>query len=113
ILIPTLFSQAEDGIRDRNVTGVQTCALPIYRHIADLTERAQRDGDAAGEVRGQLLTALIADGADDDMVGIVVRRQFGPAWPDERSEERRVGKEGSTRWGRGAGQEKKEGDSQL
>src|SRR5699024_11631611 len=22
--------QAEDGIRDRNVTGVQTCALPIY-----------------------------------------------------------------------------------
>src|SRR5699024_12133249 len=25
------FFQAEDGIRDRNVTGVQTCALPIYR----------------------------------------------------------------------------------
>src|SRR5699024_3023247 len=24
------FFQAEDGIRDRNVTGVQTCALPIY-----------------------------------------------------------------------------------
>src|SRR5699024_12030087 len=24
-----LFFQAEDGIRDRNVTGVQTCALPI------------------------------------------------------------------------------------
>src|SRR5450830_1980180 len=23
--------QAEDGIRDRNVTGVQTCALPILR----------------------------------------------------------------------------------
>src|SRR5699024_48836 len=23
-------SQAEDGIRDRNVTGVQTCALPIF-----------------------------------------------------------------------------------
>src|SRR5699024_11814815 len=23
--------QAEDGIRDRNVTGVQTCALPIYK----------------------------------------------------------------------------------
>src|SRR5699024_12121480 len=23
--------QAEDGIRERNVTGVQTCALPIYR----------------------------------------------------------------------------------
>src|SRR5699024_11317513 len=25
-----VFSQAEDGIRDRNVTGVQTCALPIF-----------------------------------------------------------------------------------
>src|SRR5438067_6471564 len=25
------FFQAEDGIRDRNVTGVQTCALPIFR----------------------------------------------------------------------------------
>src|SRR5437868_13233314 len=24
------FFQAEDGIRDRNVTGVQTCALPIW-----------------------------------------------------------------------------------
>src|SRR2546430_9528245 len=25
------FFQAEDGIRDLTVTGVQTCALPIYR----------------------------------------------------------------------------------
>ena len=24
------FFQAEDGIRDYKVTGVQTCALPIY-----------------------------------------------------------------------------------
>src|SRR5437868_8861946 len=28
------FFQAEDGIRDRNVTGVQTCALPILRSFA-------------------------------------------------------------------------------
>src|SRR5699024_11731073 len=27
--IELFFFQAEDGIRDRNVTGVQTCALPI------------------------------------------------------------------------------------
>src|SRR5437868_13090620 len=27
------FFQAEDGIRDRNVTGVQTCAIPIYTMI--------------------------------------------------------------------------------
>src|SRR5437667_822469 len=26
----SFFFQAEDGIRDRDVTGVQTCALPIY-----------------------------------------------------------------------------------
>src|SRR5699024_11543147 len=25
--------QAEEGIRDRNVTGVQTCALPIFRRL--------------------------------------------------------------------------------
>src|SRR5437868_11718916 len=30
-----LFLQAEDGIRGRNVTGVQTCALPISRGIDD------------------------------------------------------------------------------
>src|SRR5699024_11314408 len=36
------FFQAEDGIRDRNVTGVQTCALPIYRVVdhADLETTA-------------------------------------------------------------------------
>src|SRR5437773_6808634 len=27
--LPFFFFQAEDGIRDRDVTGVQTCALPI------------------------------------------------------------------------------------
>src|SRR5699024_1291058 len=30
----SFFLQAEDGIRDRNVTGVQTCALPISYHQA-------------------------------------------------------------------------------
>src|SRR5699024_11350289 len=27
--------QAEDGIRDRNVTGVQTCALPIFHQVGN------------------------------------------------------------------------------
>src|SRR5690625_6079582 len=31
-LVVCLFFQAEDGIRDGHVTGVQTCALPIYLH---------------------------------------------------------------------------------
>src|SRR5205085_8879337 len=30
------FFQAEDGIRDLTVTGVQTCALPIYIKLLDL-----------------------------------------------------------------------------
>src|SRR5699024_7251875 len=38
------FFQAEDGIRDRNVTGVQTCALPIFRSVRclDLSHRLRR-----------------------------------------------------------------------
>src|SRR5437773_2858080 len=30
------FFQAEDGIRDRDVTGVKTCALPIFRELPEL-----------------------------------------------------------------------------
>src|SRR5579885_2686031 len=33
---PVFFFQAEDGIRYRNVTGVQTCALPIFRACREL-----------------------------------------------------------------------------
>src|SRR6266513_4218840 len=38
------FFQAEDGIRDRNVTGVQTCALPIWLGDAEAAARVA-DGD--------------------------------------------------------------------
>src|SRR5256885_10898916 len=31
----SFFFQAEDGIRDYKVTGVQTCALPIYLFVAN------------------------------------------------------------------------------
>src|SRR2546430_11316620 len=37
-----LFCQPEDGIRDLTVTGVQTCALPIFAAAV----RAQRNGDS-------------------------------------------------------------------
>ena len=30
-IVIIFFFQAEDGIRDWSVTGVQTCALPIYK----------------------------------------------------------------------------------
>src|SRR2546430_7992262 len=49
------FFQAEDGIRDLTVTGVQTCALPIYRvqprqQVARLLPAAEVELDAAEHV---------------------------------------------------------------
>jgi len=34
------FFQAEDGIRDRDVTGVQTCALPISSNASNASFNA-------------------------------------------------------------------------
>src|SRR5699024_11117073 len=47
------FFQAEDGIRDRNVTGVQTCALPICGQRYDIVV-----GDSPADI-GPAPTALI------------------------------------------------------
>src|SRR5699024_12164445 len=41
---PVFFFQAEDGIRDRNVTGVQTCALPISRFTGSVWKKSRRLG---------------------------------------------------------------------
>src|SRR5699024_999244 len=41
------FFQAEDGIRDRNVTGVQTCALPIYL-AGESAESSEPGNEPAG-----------------------------------------------------------------
>src|SRR5690625_7868357 len=76
------FFQAEDGIRDGHVTGVQTCALPICRRTE--TSGLSADGSAeAGAYR--------------------VRRLAASCWCGRRgrwrSEERRVGKECGARWG--------------
>src|SRR5207249_4462824 len=43
------FFQAEDGIRDRNVTGVQTCALPISP--SNVTPEPRGRGEADDGVR--------------------------------------------------------------
>src|SRR5688500_13869639 len=51
------FFQAEDGIRDYKVTGVQTCALPIYRQVgtfpkgSDLSARATGKSGPSRKVR--------------------------------------------------------------
>src|SRR5688572_24820382 len=43
------FFQAEDGIRDLTVTGVQTCALPICAQVHDEHRDAGTDHQADGE----------------------------------------------------------------
>ena len=48
------FFQAEDGIRDDLVTGVQTCALPISRREGDVCGRANvtfPPGSCGGDAR--------------------------------------------------------------
>src|SRR2546430_13621079 len=53
----SFFFQAEDGIRDLTVTGVQTCALPIWRLLGVPADPAQAaklarhfDNDALGDI---------------------------------------------------------------
>src|SRR6266487_726749 len=71
------FFQAEDGIRDGRVTGVQTCALPILPPNRRISYLALLDRVLAPG--GHFGLACFAAGA-------------------EGSEERRVGKEWRSRW---------------
>src|SRR3712207_8093193 len=85
------FFQAEDGIRDIGVTGVQTCALPIFRL------RRSRLRVRSAPAREQ--RAEVVDGVG--FAGVLVRSialHAGEAERDARSEERRVGKECRSRW---------------
>src|SRR5256885_7662474 len=52
ILPPIFFFQAEDGIRDYKVTGVQTCALPIWSAASEsLTSAGQRPAPGPIDLR--------------------------------------------------------------
>src|SRR5256885_15748947 len=69
------FFQAEDGIRDYKVTGVQTCALPISNHSVRVTDDFMRavaedkdwwtknviDGQPNEKLRARDLMMKIAD----------------------------------------------------
>src|SRR2546430_13472842 len=88
------FFQAEDGIRDLTVTGVQTCALPICYTLTP----AQYAGVAYAALAA--LTLIVLSGAAVRLSGSGLGC---PDWPKcygraYRSEERRVGKEGRSRW---------------
>src|SRR5689334_24616413 len=87
------FFQAEDGIRDGTVTGVQTCALPILDTISErqMVPAIDRVQEAIGRAE-RALSLRIADRVDDATASTEV------AWQTARSEERRVGKECRSRW---------------
>src|SRR5690606_41072480 len=82
VILVLFFFQAEDGIRDFHVTGVQTCALPISRElIGNFWAKLFRGRDRCREDRL-------------DRERRRRRREQAPT----RSEERRVGKERRSRW---------------
>src|SRR5256885_9121934 len=92
------FFQAEDGIRDYKVTGVQTCALPIFGVTA--AARLASHERVAGRVRqranAERFPARFIFLLGAELVVILVfllERDH-----QRRSEERRVGKECRSRW---------------
>src|SRR5690554_7713280 len=83
----SFFFQAEDGIRDADVTGVQTCALPI----SELTFFRRRERSSR-EVH-PLLHLLAQRFAGEERCAQVVRGRLVRGCVIHRSEERRAGKE--------------------
>src|SRR5699024_11364337 len=87
ILYVGFFFQAEDGIRDRNVTGVQTCALPI-----SLVEDGQFALETLQYINDRVNEFKKEDGRLYAIYGTPAENLCGV-----RSEERRVGEEGRDR----------------
>src|SRR5205807_6398925 len=94
------FFQAEDGIRDYKVTGVQTCALPIFIEIA-MEDGAIIRIRQHGNLAGPRLALSHGNGLAID--GYLpfwdnLRDRYELILFDFRSEERRVGKECRCWW---------------
>src|SRR5699024_12014546 len=93
----SFFFQAEDGIRDRNVTGVQTCALPISFLISTdwlkVTSRVPLPISTRRAPTAQASMALVKETGRP----VASHTTSNPS-PAVRSEERRVGKECGWRW---------------
>src|SRR5205085_7711164 len=92
------FFQAEDGIRDLTVTGVQTCALPIYllRVLAEPNVIAISGEQASFLAGGEFPIPVPQTNGTGNTITIEYKK-FGVKL-DFRSEERRVGKECRCRW---------------
>src|SRR2546421_13021028 len=102
------FFQAEDGIRDLIVTGVQTCALPIYIGCYPITTSRFIFGEEPLSVLG--LIERDPDFRTDRLASAILEFPSGQAVftcstqlvsyqrMQFRSEERRVGKECRSRW---------------
>src|SRR5690348_17957267 len=103
------FFQAEDGIRDGRVTGVQTCALPISRELSASEPRDLADLSAGEQaLRIARIARRAAAGGAGGWQGVDIDYGGRPNavvnWERRRlarSEERRVGKEWRSRWGAG------------
>src|SRR5206468_5730659 len=98
------FFQAEDGIRDLIVTGVQTCALPIYEHrdfsLIDITSPAATKGRALAWRAGELGVGRDEVMAVGDNFNDLEMLEYAGCPVVMRSEERRVGKECRSRGAR-------------
>src|SRR2546427_13142850 len=99
MIVQFFFFQAEDGIRDLTVTGVQTCALPICYLFAKRSAKATGPDPEPEADTGISVTAAPATMARDGGSTVTITaRNAGPTIAAARSEERRVGKECRSRW---------------
>src|SRR5206468_9142983 len=89
------FFQAEDGIRDLIVTGVQTCALPIYRRLLRATGGAPgiRDFGALESAVAQPKATFGGSDLYPTLAEKAAALCLALVQGHPRSEERRVGKE--------------------
>src|SRR5439155_7938028 len=88
------FFQAEDGIRDGHVTGVQTCALPIWLSILSGEAICLPVGGSASSPPWRWRAA----GPEHPRVARLNKRRHNRLRDPPISEERRVGKECRSRW---------------
>src|ERR1035437_10889019 len=54
-MVAGFFFQAEDGIRDIGVTGVQTCALPIWWVVADFVTKRMVESRLTAHVQNNIV----------------------------------------------------------